>query len=93
MPRPQHLEPPVQITGGAGDVIIAHHVLVHTVAANVSRQVRLAAIARLRHVDCDANGPTGYVEIWREWEGLRPLTSRWRLSALASLWDKLGGRR
>ena len=70
-PRVDLPEPPVQIVGKAGDAIIAHHQIIHTGGPNASPDVRYAAITRLRHVDCEANGNDVYTDIWREWEGVR----------------------
>jgi hypothetical protein len=71
MPRVELPEPPVQITGSAGDLVLAHHQIVHTGAANGSADIRYAAITRLRHVDIKENGPEVYTDIWREYPGLR----------------------
>jgi hypothetical protein len=62
---------PHQITGRAGDAVIAHHQIVHTAAPNASPHIRYAAIFRLRHVDCEAIGKEAYTDIWREWPGVR----------------------
>ncbi len=73
MPRPELPESPVMITGKAGDLVIAHHQVVHGACANVSGDVRLAVITRLRHIDVEAVGKDAYVDIWREWPGVRDL--------------------
>jgi hypothetical protein len=65
--------PAVQVTGKAGDAVIAHHQMVHTGGPNASPDIRYAAITRLRHVDCEANGIEVYTDIWREWDGVRDL--------------------
>ena len=62
---------PVQIVGSAGDAVIGHHQILHEAAPNTSGRVRYAVLARVRHVDCDANGADAYTDIWREWEGAR----------------------
>ena len=71
MPRVELPEPPVQITGSAGDLVLAHHQIVHTAAPNGSANIRYAAITRLRHLDIKENGPDVYTDIWREYPGLR----------------------
>ncbi|GIX06860.1 MAG: hypothetical protein KatS3mg115_1263 [Candidatus Poribacteria bacterium] len=71
MPRVELPEGPVQITGDAGDVVIAHHLLVHGAAPNASPNIRYAAIFRLRHRDCAQIGYEAYTDIWREWPGIR----------------------
>jgi len=71
MPRIDLPDPPVMITGQAGDVVLTHHQIVHTAGPNVSPHIRYAAITRLRHKDCEKNGSDAYIDIWREWPGVR----------------------
>jgi hypothetical protein len=71
MPQVDLPEGPVQITGKPGDVVITHHQLVHTAGPNHSPNIRYAAIFRLRHKDCEANGIAAYTDIWKEWPGIR----------------------
>jgi ectoine hydroxylase-related dioxygenase (phytanoyl-CoA dioxygenase family) len=71
MPQVEMPEGPVQITGQAGDVVLAHHQLVHTAAPNASPHIRYAAIFRMRHVECEQIGRDAYTDIWREWPGVR----------------------
>ena len=66
MPKVDLPEGPAQITGEAGDVVIAHHQIVHTAAPNASANIRYATIYRLRHVECEQNGLATYTDIWRE---------------------------
>ena len=70
MPRPDLPEDPVMITGNAGDLILAHHQVVHGACLNASPNVRLATISRLKHKDADTIGNDAYTDIWREWPGL-----------------------
>jgi hypothetical protein len=69
-PHPEMPEPPVMVTGKAGDFIIAHHAMFHTGGSNASPNARLATIARLKHKDCDEIGKEAYLDIWREWPGV-----------------------
>jgi len=71
MPRLELPEGPVQITGKPGDVVFTHHQLVHTAAPNHSPDIRYAAIFRIRHKECEANGKAAYTDIWKEWPGIR----------------------
>ncbi|NKB72502.1 MAG: hypothetical protein GKR89_35950 [Candidatus Latescibacteria bacterium] len=64
-------EEPVMVTARAGDLVLAHHALMHGACPNESPDVRLAAIARLSHVDVEELGPDAYLDIWREWPGVR----------------------
>lgn len=72
-PKVDFPHPAVQVTGKAGDAVIAHHQMVHTGGPNASPDIRYAVITRLRHVDCEANGIEVYTDIWREWDGVRDL--------------------
>lgn len=74
MPRPDLPEPPIMITGKAGDLVLAHHQVVHGACANASSNVRLAVIARLKHKEVEAVGSDAYTDIWREWPGVEDLT-------------------
>ena len=69
-PKIEFPEPPVQVTGNAGDLIIGHHAMIHTGGPNASPDVRLAVIARPRHVDVDKLGNDAYLDIWAEWPGV-----------------------
>lgn len=69
-PHPEMPEPPVMVTGKAGDLVIAHHAMFHTGGPNASPNARLATIARLKHKDCDEIGKDAYLDIWREWPGV-----------------------
>jgi len=71
MPKVDLPEPPVMVTGKAGDFIIAHHAMVHTGGPNASPNVRYATIARLKHKDANENGVDVYTDIWREWPGVQ----------------------
>ncbi len=70
-PRVDLPEGPDMVTGNAGDLIIAHHQMIHTGGPNASPNIRYAAIARLRHIDCDKNGNDGFLDIWREFPCVR----------------------
>ena len=69
-------ERPVQVEGKAGDVVITHYLTVHFAAANACPDIRYAAIFRVKHTDCEANGLDGYTDIWREWPGLQEVAER-----------------
>lgn len=71
MPQAELPHEAVQMTGRAGDVVIAHHHLVHGAAPNYSPDVRYAAIFRLKHKDVEANGVEAMSDIWREWQPVR----------------------
>jgi len=71
--RPRYAlpEPPVQVTGRAGDLCLAHHQLWHGAAPNRSPHIRYAAIFRLRHAEVDTLGTDAMTDIWREFEPVR----------------------
>ncbi len=70
-PRVDLPEGPDMVTGNAGDLIIAHHQMIHTGGPNASPNIRYAAIARLRHIDCNKNGNDCFQDIWREFPCVR----------------------
>ena len=70
-PRIPQPESPEMITGEAGDLILAHFLVYHTAAPNVSPNIRYATISRMRHVDCEENGNDCFTDIWREFSGVR----------------------
>ncbi len=70
-PRVNLPEGPDMITGNAGDLVLAHHQMIHGAGPNASPNIRYAAIARLRHVNCDKNGNDCFLDIWREFPRVR----------------------
>ena len=70
-PRVDLPEGPDMITGHAGDLILAHHQMVHNACPNASANIRYATIVRLRHIDCEENGNDCFLDIWREFPGVR----------------------
>ncbi len=70
MPRIDMPEGPVMVTANAGDLILAHHQMLHTGGPNASPNVRHAVIARLRHKDVAEIEYDAYTDIWREWPGM-----------------------
>jgi ectoine hydroxylase-related dioxygenase (phytanoyl-CoA dioxygenase family) len=46
-----------QLTVAPGDAVIAHHLLAHCAAWNLSLQIRYAVYFRLRHCEDDAHDP------------------------------------
>lgn len=71
MPRVDLPEEAVHLTGEPGDVVFTHHALVHSAAPNASHNIRYAAMFRVRHKDVGENGLDAYLDIWREWPGIR----------------------
>jgi hypothetical protein len=67
------LPPPVQITGRAGDLIIAHHLLGHTVAPNHSPHIRYACFFRLWAKNRDQAFPPAMLDEFLEWPGVAQL--------------------
>jgi hypothetical protein len=64
---------PVQITGRAGDLIIANHLLGHTVAPNHSPHIRYACFFRLWAKNRDRSYPPALTNAFLEWPGLTHL--------------------
>ncbi len=70
MPHVDLPEGPVFVTGEAGDVIFAHHAMVHTGCPNTSPDIRYAVIFRSKHTQIDEIGFDAFTDIWREWDGV-----------------------
>ncbi len=66
---------PRMLTGKAGDVVLAHHLLQHVGGPNTSPQVRHAVIGRMAHVDVARLGYGGFTEMWQEFEGISQYTT------------------
>ena len=55
----------------AGDVVLAHYLLVHGVASHIGPDIRYMCFFRIHHRDHKANGDACMTDAWRDWEGLR----------------------
>lgn len=75
IPRLQWLKERVMITARAGDLVLAHHALIHGACPNISSDVRLAVIARLVHRETAELGVEAYLDMWREWPGVRDVVA------------------
>jgi len=67
------LGPAVQVTGQAGDIVLTHYLLAHSVAPNVSPHVRYAVFFRIAAHDHGEHRWENLNDIWREWPGIRAL--------------------
>jgi hypothetical protein len=63
--------PPRQITGHAGDMILAHYLLGHGVSANVSPHIRYAVFFRLSAIDHEQTRWESMCDPWLEWQSMR----------------------
>ncbi|HVX45365.1 MAG TPA: phytanoyl-CoA dioxygenase family protein [Mycobacteriales bacterium] len=68
---PVDIGEPVQTRPRAGDVVLSHYQIGHSVAPNTSPHVRYAIYFRLHKVGHDAIKREVMTDIWREWDGLR----------------------
>ena len=66
------LPEPLQITGQAGDMVLAHYLLSHGCATNTSPHVRYAVFFRLTHVDHGSQKWESMADPWLQWEGISP---------------------
>jgi hypothetical protein len=66
---------PEQILANAGDAVIAHYMLPHSVTGNQSPFPRYAIFFRLKHVKHEEWKWECLTDIWREWEGMRSLAA------------------
>ena len=61
---------PEQIMAQPGDVVFAHYTLAHSVAANVSPNIRYAIFFRIHRTGHDKIGTECMTNIWAEWPGM-----------------------
>ena len=66
---------PKMLTGKAGDVVLAHHLLQHVGGPNISPHVRHALIGRMAHVNVAELGFGGFTKMWQEFEGISQFTA------------------
>ena len=59
-----------EFTGQAGDACLWHGLMTHTAGHNVSHNIRIACIARLRRKDFDQIRYDFSDNIWKYWEGI-----------------------
>ena len=59
------------VTARAGDLMVAHHALMRGACPNKSADARLVVIMWLKHVDVKVLSADAYLDIWKEWDGVR----------------------
>src|SRR5690606_38394320 len=70
---PVDLPDPVQVTGNAGDIVLCHYLLAHSVASNVSPNVRYSLYFRLDHADHQKDPwQEGMLNLWKNWKSIQP---------------------
>ncbi|GHO87798.1 phytanoyl-CoA dioxygenase family protein [Dictyobacter formicarum] len=69
------LPEPQQVTARAGDAVLVHYQLAHSIAANTSPFIRYGIFFRLSHIDHDTLHWDCMTDIWREWAGMRDVVS------------------
>ncbi len=68
---PIQLPEPRQMLGRAGDIVLCHYQLAHSIAQNASPHVRYAIYFRLHHVNHEAQWKQAMTDIWLEWPGMQ----------------------
>lgn len=66
---------PLQITGRAGDLVIAHYLLMHAVGPHFGSHIRYAAISRLVKQGHRERQREVFTDVFGEWDGLRQFTA------------------
>ena len=59
---------PIQITGKAGDVVLCHYQLAHTIAPNISENIRYAVYFRANKRQDSMHHPEPMLDIWKDWD-------------------------
>jgi hypothetical protein len=62
--------PPRQITGRAGDMVLAHYLLGHGVAPNLSPHIRYMCFFRLSSIDYEQTKWQSMCDPWLQWKGI-----------------------
>lgn len=68
------LPKPVPVTGRAGDIVLAHYQVAHTVSPNLSGDIRYMCFFRLSVRGLANHRVESMLDIWRDWPALRPAT-------------------
>ena len=66
------LPKPAPVTGKAGDIVLAHYQLAHTVSPNLSGDIRYMCFFRLSVRGLANHRVESMLDIWRDWPALRP---------------------
>ena len=61
----------VQLTGRAGDIVLAHYQLAHTASPNLSGDIRYMCFFRLAVRGLENHRVESMLNIWRDWPGVR----------------------
>ena len=69
--RPSELPEPEQVTGEAGDLLLAHYLLGHNIGANTSSAVRRAAYFRVKRAGHDPRWREFLTDPWLDYEPVR----------------------
>lgn len=67
------LPKPVAVTGKAGDIVLAHYQVAHTVSPNLSGDIRYMCFFRLSVRGLANHRVESMLDIWRDWPKLRPV--------------------
>jgi hypothetical protein len=65
------LPEPIQITGKAGDLLLAHYLLGHNIGGNISRVIRRAVYFRLKRDDHVSHWRESLQDPWRDFDVVR----------------------
>lgn len=72
---PIRLPEPEQITGGPGDLLLAHYLLGHNIGGNTSPAVRRAVYYRIKRAGHDARWREFLTDPWLDYDGVRALAA------------------
>ena len=72
---PIRLPEPEQVTGGPGDLLLAHYLLGHNIGGNTSPAVRRAVYYRTKRAGHDARWREFLTDPWLDYDGVRALAA------------------
>jgi ectoine hydroxylase-related dioxygenase (phytanoyl-CoA dioxygenase family) len=73
---PIEMPEPRQVTAQAGDAMLCHYQLAHSIAPNTSPFIRYAIFFRLYHKNHEAWHWDCMTDIWHEWAGMQEIAQR-----------------
>jgi ectoine hydroxylase-related dioxygenase (phytanoyl-CoA dioxygenase family) len=68
---PIWLPAPEQVTGAAGDLLLAHYLLGHNIGGNTSRAVRRAVYFRIKRAGHDPRWRESLQDPWLDYDSVR----------------------
>lgn len=76
---------PVPVTGKAGDIILCHYQLIHSVGPNVWHNIRYACFFRIDHIERSRDWRAPLTNIWMHWPGMKDILDKDEIKSVRTL--------